>query len=271
MVTLNRLELLKRCLAALRSQTRPPDGIIVVDNGSSDGTREWLSNQPDVQTVFQDNRGSAGGFASGIAKAEESGYSHYFLLDDDGWPEPGCLEELCRCASRHSAGYVASNLFDGEQPFFSELFARCPKEVVPFEGGPFNGILVDAGMIRQIGNINPGYFFQGDEYEFVDRVKFAGELCLTARDARFHHPRAVPCFGRLGQRGYYLGRNTAWRLRSFRRGAVPAAAFYSLTVWKLLKQLSQSVRSGDLKGAVIILGGIFSGFTNPVPQMPPRS
>ncbi len=175
-----------------------------------------------------------------------------------------------RCATLYSAGYIASNLFDGEQPFFSELFASCPKEVVPFEGGPFNGILVGAEMIRRIGNVNAGYFFQGDEYEFVDRVKFGGEIYLTARDAHFHHPRAFPRFGQLGRRGYYLGRNTAWRLRSFRRGAVPAVTFYSLTVWKLLKQLSQSVRSGDLKGAAIILGGVFSGLTHPVPPGPSR-
>ncbi len=45
-VTYNRLELLKECIEAVLSQTHKPDAIIVIDNGSTDSTPEWLHNRP---------------------------------------------------------------------------------------------------------------------------------------------------------------------------------------------------------------------------------
>lgn len=44
-VTYNRLALLSECIAALRNQTRPLDGILVINNGSTDGTEAWLKSQ----------------------------------------------------------------------------------------------------------------------------------------------------------------------------------------------------------------------------------
>ena len=64
-VTRNRLELLKTCVAALRGQTRQPDEIIVVDNDSNDGTAEWLAAQKNLTVVRQQNTGGAGGFYEG--------------------------------------------------------------------------------------------------------------------------------------------------------------------------------------------------------------
>ena len=41
-VTFNRLPLLKKCLNSIRNQTNKDFDIIVVNNGSTDGTKEWL-------------------------------------------------------------------------------------------------------------------------------------------------------------------------------------------------------------------------------------
>jgi rhamnopyranosyl-N-acetylglucosaminyl-diphospho-decaprenol beta-1,3/1,4-galactofuranosyltransferase len=72
-VTYNRLELLKKVLESLRSQTLKPFKIIVVNNGSTDGTLEWLGNQDDLEIITQDNIGSSGGQFTGIKAAFESG------------------------------------------------------------------------------------------------------------------------------------------------------------------------------------------------------
>ena len=55
-VTFNRLELLKRNIDSLR-QNHPIERIIVVNNGSTDGTREWLSEQSDLLVITQENVG----------------------------------------------------------------------------------------------------------------------------------------------------------------------------------------------------------------------
>ncbi len=68
-VSYNRQALLAECIQALRSQTRKPDAILVVNNGSTDNTAVWLDAQQDVYHITQQNIGSAGGFNTGITWA----------------------------------------------------------------------------------------------------------------------------------------------------------------------------------------------------------
>lgn len=268
-VTFNRLKLLKRCIDALLQQSRRPDQILVIDHESTDGTREWLQNCRDVEFISQPNAGSAGGFFTGIRHAIDLGFSHLWLMDDDGWAEPECLEILAKEAARTSCAYIAPDLIDDQGiSHFEHLWQTCPSGLITYEGGPFNGILIRSDLIARIGNVNREYFIWGDEYEFTDRIKFAGEVLLTSRAARFHHVRSLPRFGALGKRGFFLGRNTVWRLKSFRPGAYPATSFYAITLWKLGKQISQSLKQADFKGVGIILSGAWQGLTTRAPQTP---
>ena len=72
-VTYNRLSLLKRAINYLQSQTLPLCGIVVVNNGSTDGTREWLDQQQGLTIVHQNNVGGSGGFYTGMKTAYELG------------------------------------------------------------------------------------------------------------------------------------------------------------------------------------------------------
>ena len=65
-VTFNRLNDLKVCIDALRNQTYKQLDILVVNNGSTDGTKEWLAQQNDVNVINQGNLGGAGGFYAGM-------------------------------------------------------------------------------------------------------------------------------------------------------------------------------------------------------------
>ena len=58
-VTYNRLELLKECIAAVKAQTYKPSFILVVNNDSTDGTTEWLNQQSDLIVIHQPNKGGA--------------------------------------------------------------------------------------------------------------------------------------------------------------------------------------------------------------------
>jgi len=75
------------------------DEILVVDNASSDGTGEWLRTaEAEIEPLharhLADNTGGAGGFHEGLRWAVEGGADLVWLMDDDGLPEPGCLETL---------------------------------------------------------------------------------------------------------------------------------------------------------------------------------
>ena len=71
-VTYNRRELLKRNIACLRLNT-PVSSIVVVNNGSTDGTGAWLDEQEDLTVIHQENVGGSGGFYRGIQYAYQAG------------------------------------------------------------------------------------------------------------------------------------------------------------------------------------------------------
>ena len=109
LVTFNRLNLLKKAVSAVENQTRKPDHIVIVDNGSTDGTSEWLSGKKNVVLVQQDNIGSAGGQNSGIKAAIEHNADWIWCMDDDVEPNPSCLAELEQAAIKHpNSGFLNS-------------------------------------------------------------------------------------------------------------------------------------------------------------------
>ncbi|RYF54393.1 MAG: glycosyltransferase, partial [Cytophagaceae bacterium] len=93
-VTYNRLNDLKLCIDSLNQQTRPLDAIIVINNGSTDGTSGWLAEQNGLTVVTQSNLGGAGGFATGIETAYQAGFNWLWCMDDDCLAAPNALEVL---------------------------------------------------------------------------------------------------------------------------------------------------------------------------------
>jgi glycosyltransferase involved in cell wall biosynthesis len=87
--TYNRLELLKQTVDSVRNQTFTHFEIIVVDDGSSDGTSEWLDQQEDLIVIHQANSGIATSRNNGIARSRGKWVA--FVDHDDLW-DPGKLQ-----------------------------------------------------------------------------------------------------------------------------------------------------------------------------------
>lgn len=101
-------EAIERALA----QTRPVAQIVVVDDGSTDGSDEWLkqhyASRPEVTLVFSPNRGQLSGFALGTARC--TGDVVCFLDADDLWM-PDYIEKLGRLYdTRPDVDFVFSDL-----------------------------------------------------------------------------------------------------------------------------------------------------------------
>ena len=95
-VTYNRLELLQR-LVKMLAEVPGLDEVLVVDNASTDGTSEWLASLDGPRVLartLDHNSGGAGGFHEGLDWAVERGADLVWLMDDDGLPEPDCLDLL---------------------------------------------------------------------------------------------------------------------------------------------------------------------------------
>lgn len=98
-VTYNRIILLQECLDALLSQSYLPDSIIIVDNGSTDGTEEMLNKKYFHNPIFEYintwiNIWWAGWFYEWMKLAYEKKFSWIWVMDDDGKPDSLCLEKL---------------------------------------------------------------------------------------------------------------------------------------------------------------------------------
>jgi GT2 family glycosyltransferase len=80
-VTFNNLNQTKRCLESIRQFTDTPYELILIDNGSEDGTVTWLSEQPDVHLIANGtNRGFSGACNQGAAAAKGD---NILLLNND--------------------------------------------------------------------------------------------------------------------------------------------------------------------------------------------
>jgi Predicted glycosyltransferases len=92
-VTHNRSQLLSRCIDHIQSQTRPPNALVVINNGSTDNTLAMLAERQ-VEVITQANLGSAGGWHRAIAHCLERGFDAVWLMDDDGYPASDALDQL---------------------------------------------------------------------------------------------------------------------------------------------------------------------------------
>ncbi len=105
--TWNRADLLHSILANLGAQTRPPDQVIVVDNGSTDATQLVAREFQVDLALFPENRGFAEAVNEGIRRAKGE---WLLILNNDVILEPEWLERLLASAEQENASFAAGKL-----------------------------------------------------------------------------------------------------------------------------------------------------------------
>ena len=95
-ITYNRCTLLKECISGLRNQRHKLDKIVVVDNGSTDESPNWLDEQKDLVVIHQDNQGSSGGQYVGLMWCYNAGFDWVWTMDDDVEPQLDALANLVK-------------------------------------------------------------------------------------------------------------------------------------------------------------------------------
>lgn len=200
-VTYNRLALLQRTIAALKAQTRPLDAIVVVNNGATDGTAEWLEAQQALTVFTQDNVGGSGGFARGIGEAYALGADRIWCMDDDVFPRPACLENLLEAATSHpDAAILAPRRFMGDKiichdftrynltnplaSMYAGKLKKCPPTTPTYVAGTaFEGPLISRQVVDTVGLPNAQLFIFCDDTDYCLRTHQAGMRLLYVPQA----------------------------------------------------------------------------------------
>lgn len=204
-VTYNRLSDLKICVEAVRKQTYNDFNILVVNNGSTDSTKEWLARQTDIITINQDNLGGAGGFYAGMKYMYDYDYEWLVMMDDDGIPDKDEFSQLIDAyefVSAQAGKEVILNALvvdKDNRDHTAFLWARgskrtnniseLQKERFFNDIHPFNGTLVKRSVIEKIGMIKKEMFIWGDEKEYMARAVRNNIGLYTIPAAIHYHPK----------------------------------------------------------------------------------
>ncbi|MEA3406735.1 MAG: glycosyltransferase family 2 protein [Chloroflexota bacterium] len=223
----NGLELLRPCLDSLQEQLYRDFEVIVVDNGSTDGSVSALRKAyPHVQVLaLTENRGYSGGCNAGIHKAKGD---LLVMLNNDTEVDAGWLAALVDAADRHpEAGSFASRIMIYDSPMVlhsaGDLYRRegtSDSRGVWTEYGPpydkegyvFGGcgaaVAYRREMLEDIGLFEEAFFMYCEDVDLSWRAQLAGWKCVYVPDAVVYHHHGASSGGRLAS--YHVGRNTLW-------------------------------------------------------------
>jgi GT2 family glycosyltransferase len=204
-LTRNQLWCTELCLYAIEWATREPYEVVVVDNGSTDGTREflrdWAETRPHLTLVF--NAGFALGCNQGIAAARGE---HIVLLNNDVVVTDGWLGRLLRPLRNPEVGIVGprTNCVAGSQRVedvaynqrtvedldpFARSWARRHAGKARLDDVAIGFCMAIRGeVLRTIGGLDPRFGtgnFEDDDYCL--RAQIAGYHVVIAEDCFVHH------------------------------------------------------------------------------------
>ncbi len=244
-VNWNRRDLLRACLKSLEAQQGVGFEVILVDNGSDDGSKEMVQARFCTGTPFrlrlvsnQDNRGFCAANNQGIALAEGEFVA---LLNNDAEADPGWLAGLLSAfEGRPEIGMAASKILVYDDPsridkvghliyLDGQNRGRGSGETDRGQYDKVEEVLWPDGcacmyrktMLDQIGGFDEDFFAYADDAELGLRARIAGWGCLYIPTAVVRH-----------HRGASLGVRSTKRLELIERNRILLAA--KLFPWSLL-------------------------------------
>jgi rhamnopyranosyl-N-acetylglucosaminyl-diphospho-decaprenol beta-1,3/1,4-galactofuranosyltransferase len=201
-VTRHRRELLADSLKMIGAQTRPPDHLIVVDNGPDEPVADIVESCPLPSTYLPSRRnlGGAGGFALGMLHALAMGAEWVWCADDDGRPaDENVLEVLLDEAESRNLAEISPVVTNIESPAklafplrrgltWKRNASELGTDFLPGIASLFNGALFRAKTLDVIGVPDYRLFFRGDEVEIHRRLARSGLPFGTSLKVAYLHP-----------------------------------------------------------------------------------
>jgi rhamnosyltransferase len=297
-VVYNGAHVLERHLEALKRQSHKLSEIVVVNNASTDASREIIATKfPDVTILaLSENAGVGGGLAAGLEYAALTrGYDWVWLFDQDSVPAHNALERLLAGLGRVKADAkrvavlapVCENV--ETRTIYSGLLWQNGRMVESTSNSDEATILVDVVIssgslmrreaIAVVGLPRADFFMDFVDYEHCLRFRRYGFAIAVVRDSHLYHvigePTTFNIFGHTARwadhapwRLYYMIRNevftiweyySSWRNKAFLFFRFIRFTFFLLLFGKHKRACIEMMYLGFLDGRAKRLGIRFQG------------
>jgi len=201
--TLNDAAVIEQVLEGVRRQTRPPDAILIVDNGSTDETLDRTFPENVAVIRNRENLGTSGAIRIGFAYALEHGFDWTWVFDADSVPEAGAFENLLAFFERLSPSerervcFLACRLVNAEGEIRHEpvIFTASSTKHVSVEPDAaqtecdyftWTGSLFRMAAVARIGLPSEDYVLDMAEVEYGYRAQQLNLTSYVIRDAVTH-------------------------------------------------------------------------------------
>lgn len=236
-VTYNRLEKLKIALASYEKQTLKPKYILVVNNNSTDGTKEYLEQWKNEKNAIEKylvnlekNTGGSGGFYEGLKNSLEIDSEWVWVADDDAYPKENAFEIAKDYIENHKdvnlsaiCGTVLKS--DGKtidyshrRNIYTTVFNRIAqpyskksdynKEEFEINGFSYVGTMINKDKLKQTELTKKDYFIYYDDTEHSYRLSKLGKIIVIPKMQVIHDAPHTEMSEIVKWKLYYLVRNT---------------------------------------------------------------
>ena len=227
-VNWNGRKFIQECLTGLKNQTVKSFTVILVDNGSSDGSLELVSkNYPEIRIIaLAENCGFA---AANNMALKQIDTKYVSLLNNDAIPHPHWLANLiCALEGHPAAGFAASKMLFYHTPDridrAGDVYTRAGTGLLRGRGQPSEShdrqeyvfgacagaALYRIEMLRDIGLFDEDFFLLYEDLDLSFRAQIRGYKCIYVPEAIVYHVGSSSIGDDSPTSVFYSHRNLEW-------------------------------------------------------------
>lgn len=254
-------DLTLRCIESLRQSHYPDLQVLVVDNGSTDGSLEEIVKACPEAGIIKNprNLGFAEGCNQGIAWGLYRGADYVMVLNNDTWMDPHMISNLVAAATAHDDRaavipkiYFASDpsrlwFAGGRVNLWTGVFSNTAHNLL--DDGRFKFpremeyavgccILVSKRIVQEVGGFDSSYFAYFEDVDWSLRCRRAGFPLVLCPSAKLWHVVSAAGKRRPANIRYLMTRNHLWTMRRHASPGQLACALLLLplrSLWRIAK------------------------------------
>ena len=207
-VTYNGMKWVDRCLGSL-SMSKIPVDVIVIDNGSTDGTPDYIAEYfPEMKIVATgENHGFGRANNIGFRHAMKNGYEYVYLLNQDAWVFPDTFGILVDAMEDDKSLGVLSpmQLTATEQNLDPRFEKWCPPAAwsdFRKKGSCSSNVygvkfvmaahwMISRDCLEDVGGFSPAFTHYGEDDNFLHRARYKGYKIAVHSGAKAVHDREM--------------------------------------------------------------------------------